>query len=72
MSNCKKCNCKCHCKDEFHTDVYGVCPCDNCKCNSKRTYTNLKEHGTDISYENEVSKTGGVVVDDTGECDSCQ
>ena len=28
-----------------------------CKCkkkNSKRTYTNIKDHGTDMSYENEV------------------
>jgi len=72
MTKCKKCNCNCHCKDEFHTDVYGVCPCDDCKCNKERTETSLKEHATDISYENEVKQSSGVVIDDTEECESCQ
>ena len=34
----------------------------------KRTYKNHKEWATDMSYEN----NGGLVIDDTGECESCQ
>ena len=33
-NKCKECNCNCHCKQEVHADVYGVCTCDNCKCNN--------------------------------------
>jgi|TARA_R100001594_G_C3897827_1_gene230061 flavoprotein len=29
---CKKCHHKCHCKDEFHSDEYGLCACEGCKC----------------------------------------
>ena len=29
---CKKCNCDCHCDGDLHSDVYGVCTCENCKC----------------------------------------
>jgi len=60
MGKCKNCHHKCHCNDELHADVYGVCTCDNCNC----------ERGTaqDKTYENE----GGLVIDDTGECESCQ
>jgi hypothetical protein len=29
---CKNCNCDCHCDGDLHTDVYGVCTCENCKC----------------------------------------
>ena len=35
------------------------CKCDSCECNTK---------AEDRSFENE----GGLVVDDTGECESCQ
>ena len=48
---CKKCNCKCHCNQELHADVYGVCTCESCTCGKE---------------------AGGVVVDDTEECLSCQ
>ena len=69
MSKCKNCHCNCHCDGDLHADVYGVCTCDNCECNkSKRMYKKHKEWGTDMSYEN----NGGIVVDDTGECESCQ
>ena len=33
--------------------------CKNCECNGREE---------DLSYEN----NGGLVIDDTGECDSCQ
>ena len=35
------------------------CKCENCECNSR---------AEDLSYEN----NGGLVIADTGECESCQ
>ena len=61
MTKCKNCHCNCHCDGELHADVYGVCTCDNCECNKEQ------EKAEDLSFEN-----NGVVVDDTGECESCQ
>ena len=59
---CKKCNKMCHC-----TNAEGECT--NCECDqNKRTYKTRKEWADDMSYEN----NGGVVIDDTGECESCQ
>ena len=29
---CKNCHHKCHCKDDFHADEYGLCTCEVCKC----------------------------------------
>jgi len=57
MSNCEKCHHDCHCKKELHSDVYGLCACKKCECKTE-----------DKNYENE----GGLVIDDTGECESCQ
>ena len=57
MSKCQKCHCKCHCDEELHSHHYDgdLCACEGCKCNkNKRTYTYEKDHGHDISYENEV------------------
>ena len=54
---CKNCNCDCHC-DGLHGDEYGLCTCENCDCNGREE---------DSTYEG-----GGVVIDDTGECESCQ
>ena len=73
MAKCKNCQCDCHCDSGMHLpednlDKGGACVCDNCKCDSKRTYKNHKEWATDMSYEN----NGGLVIDDTGECESCQ
>jgi hypothetical protein len=58
MANkCKNCHCDCHCKNDLHVpdsslDTGGACTCENCEC--KRTYKKEKDHGTDISFENEV------------------
>jgi hypothetical protein len=57
MSNCEKCHHDCHCKEELHSDAYGLCACKKCECKTE-----------DKNYENE----GGLVIDDTGECESCQ
>ena len=37
MSNCKNCNCDCHCSKKEHGDVYGACTCVNCGCNKEDT-----------------------------------
>ena len=69
MAKCEKCHHDCHCKEELHADIYGTCACENCECkNNKRTYKTHKEWANDMSYEND----GGLVIDDTGECESCQ
>ncbi len=57
MSKCQKCHCKCHCDGELHAHHYDgdLCAFEGCKCGkNKRTYTYEKDHGHDISYENEV------------------
>jgi hypothetical protein len=56
MSKCKNCHCDCHCGESLHGHHYDddLCACDNCKCNDKRTYKKLKDHGLDMSFENEV------------------
>ena len=54
MAKCKNWHCNCHCDGDLHTDDYGVCTCDNCKCNNKRTYKYAKDHATDMSFENEI------------------
>ena len=54
MAKCKNCHCNCHCDGDLHADDYGVCTCDNCKCNKKRTYKYAKDHATDMSFENEI------------------
>tara|TARA_R100000008_G_scaffold45344_1_gene26584 strand:+ start:191 stop:376 length:186 start_codon:yes stop_codon:yes gene_type:complete len=61
MSKCNNCHHDCHCSGELHADEYGVCACENCECKKE------KERAEDKTYE-----TGGLVIDDTGECESCQ
>tara|TARA_R100000734_G_scaffold3164_1_gene2985 strand:+ start:690 stop:836 length:147 start_codon:yes stop_codon:yes gene_type:complete len=29
---CKKCYHDCHCDGDLHADEYGICTCENCKC----------------------------------------
>ena len=63
MTKCKNCHCNCHCDGDLHNHHYDgdLCTCDNCECKKKQ------ERAEDLSFEN-----NGVVVDDTGECESCQ
>ena len=35
IEKCTDCNCNCHCNNKGHSDLYGVCPCENCKCKEK-------------------------------------
>ena len=60
MNKCKNCNCDCHCNVSGHSDNKGVCACGQCSCKQGKA--------EDLTYEN----NGGVVIDDTGECESCQ
>ena len=58
---CDKCHCDCHCGEPLHSNHYDkdLCTCDTCTC---------KNRAEDASFEN----NGGVVIDETGECESCQ
>ena len=59
---CTYCHCNCHCGEPLHSHHYDkdLCTCDNCVCSSTKA--------EDSTYEN----NGGVVIDDTNECESCQ
>jgi hypothetical protein len=35
VDKCTDCSCNCHCNNKGHSDLYGVCPCENCKCKNK-------------------------------------
>ena len=35
-NECKKCGHECHCLEELHTDIYGVCTCDTCECSDPK------------------------------------
>ena len=64
MTNkCNSCHCKCHCQDVLHTHHYDndVCTCEQCNCD--------KSQAQDKTFE---SESGGLVIDDTGECEGCQ
>ena len=59
---CTNCHCNCHCGEPLHSHHYDkdLCTCDNCVCSSTKA--------EDSTYEN----NGGVVIDDTNECEWCQ
>ena len=61
MTICKKCGGnKCTCKKSIH---------ELAKANPNKTYNELDQmRQEDLSYES----NGGLVIDDTGECESCQ
>ena len=62
MAKCTKCFHNCHCNGDLHADEYGTCACDNCECINKQA------RAEDSTYENNSE----IVVDDTGEGESCQ
>jgi hypothetical protein len=64
MSKCNNCNCICHCGLKEHSDMYGVCSCTACACGDKESEQTKAEQST---YES----NGAVVVDNTGDCESC-
>ena len=85
MSKCKNCNCVCHCSLKEHSDPYGVCSCTACSCggdtihelakaNPDKNYREVEQLKAEQNTYEQRSNTnaGGLVVDDTGECESCQ
>ena len=64
MSNykCKSCHCKCHCDNGLHTHHWDndVCTCEQCNCE--------KSKAEELTYES----NGGLVIDSTDDCESCQ
>ena len=32
MTKCKNCSCDCHCNVKEHSDLYGICICNDCDC----------------------------------------
>jgi len=62
---CTNCHCNCHCGEPLHSHHYDkdLCTCDNCEC-----LQDPKDRANDLTYES----NGGVVIDDTNECESCQ
>ena len=76
MTKCKDCLCDCHCNVSGHSDANGVCPCEKCnkmchcvKDGSENECGNCECNGRE---EDSTYEGGGVVIDDTGECESCQ
>ena len=61
MSKCKKCGgINCTCKKSIY---------ELAKANPNKTYRELERmRDEDLSYEN----NGGLIIDDTNECESCQ
>ena len=44
---CTNCHHDCHCKDDLHSDEYGICTCEDCKCSAVKHV----ESTTKDSYE---------------------
>ena len=43
INKCKNCNCNCHCSLQEHSDMYGVCACENCKCDKSVVVDSINE-----------------------------
>ena len=84
MSKCNNCNCICHCGLKEHSDMYGVCSCTACSCggdtihelakaNPDKNYREVEQlKAEQNTYEQRSdTNTGGLVIDDTGECEGC-
>jgi len=65
MNKCINCNCDCHCSLQEHSDMYGVCSCSACMCKKQNDKSK-------VSIVREKVFGGVTVVDDTGECETCQ
>ena len=65
MTKCKNCGCNCHCSLEEHSDMYGVCSCSACMCKKQNDKSK-------VNIVREKVFGGVTVVDDTGECETCQ
>ncbi len=66
MAKCTKCFHDCHCSGELHADEYGACACKDCGC------INKQDRAHDATHKTNNHKDDVCMVDDTGECESCQ
>ena len=57
---CQKCGHLCHCIEADHEG----CKCTSCECEQSKAQ--------DLTYEYCGAENGGLVIDDTGDCESCQ
>ena len=71
-NTCKRCDHVCHCDTNDEHRIITDCECVSCNC-PKNNVWNYEEDVVADTYENEVNKNnGGVVIDDTNECEGCQ
>ena len=43
-NKCSSCHHDCHCEGDLHADEYGVCTCEDCKCQTvKRVESTTKD-----------------------------
>ena len=57
---CKKCGHLCHCIEADHEG----CKCTGCDCEQSKAQ--------DLTYEYCGAENGGLVIDSTDDCESCQ
>ena len=57
---CKKCGHLCHCVEADHE----TCDCSSCDCSG--------EQAEQATYEHCLNTSGGLVIDDTNDCEWCQ
>ena len=71
-NTCKRCDHVCHCDTNDEHRIITDCECVSCNY-PKNNVWNYEEDAVADTYENEVNKNnGGVVIDDTNECEGCQ
>ena len=56
-NKCSSCHHDCHCEGDLHADEYGVCTCEDCKCQTvKRVESTTKDSNEWIAGYNEWKK----------------
>ena len=39
---CSNCHHDCHCDGDLHSDEYGICTCEDCKCSTKKRVESIQ------------------------------
>ena len=56
-NKCSSCHHDCHCEGDLHADEYGVCTCEDCKCQTvKRVESTTKDSNEWLDGYNEWKK----------------
>ena len=56
-NKCSSCHHDCHCNGDLHADEYGVCTCEDCKCQTvKRVESTTKDSNEWLDGYNEWKK----------------